>query len=288
MTTVYLNGEFVPKERAMISVEDRGFIFGDGIYEVVRVIEGRIFEWGAHAARLARGLSGVRIPLEPQAVDGLKAVCKRLVTENGLADGEATVYVQVSRGVAPRTHHFPPPGTRPTVYAAASRFVVPREHRESGVRAITFPDFRWLRCDLKTVNLLGAVLARQAAVEAGAYEAVLLRDGVVTEGAATNAFAVVDGALRTHPLGNLILPGITRQVVVELLNESGIALVEKPVTQGELVRATELFLCGTTTDVTPVIALDGNPVGAGTPGPVTTRVQSLLESRLYAAAGVAR
>jgi D-alanine transaminase len=288
MTTVYLNGEFIPKERATISVEDRGFIFGDGIYEVVRVIDGRIFEWPAHAARLARGLTGIRIPLDASAIEGLKNVCERLVTDNGLADGEATVYMQVSRGAAPRTHQFPPAGTAPTVYASASRFIVPRDQRENGVKAITFPDFRWLRCDLKTVNLLGAVLARQAATEAGAYEAILLRDGIVTEGAATNAFAVVDDVLRTHPLGNLILPGITRQVVVELMQENGITLVEKPVTQSELLRASELFIVGTTTDVTPVIALDGKPVGAGTPGPVTKRLQALLESRLYSAVGAGR
>jgi D-alanine transaminase len=170
----------------------------------------------------------------------------------------------------------------------ASRFVVPRADRASGVNAVTFPDFRWLRCDLKTVNLLGAVLGRQAAAEAGAYEAILLRDGVVTEGAATNAFFVVDGTLRTHPLGNLILPGVTRQVVVVLFRENGIELVEKPVTQTELLRASEIFLCGTTTDVTPVISLDGAPVGTGAPGPVTKRLQPLLEARLYAAVGAAR
>jgi D-alanine transaminase len=288
MTTVYLNGEFIPKERATISVEDRGFIFGDGIYEVVRVIDGRIFEWGAHAARMTRGLAGIRIALEPAAVEALKGVCERLVADNGLTDGEATVYMQVSRGAAPRTHHFPPAGTRPTVYASASKFVVPRDQRDSGVKAITFPDFRWLRCDLKTVNLLGAVLARQAATEAGAYEAILLRDGIVTEGAATNAFVVVDGAIRTHPLGNLILPGITRQVVVELMSENGIALVEKPVSQSELLRASEIFLCGTTTDVSPVISLDGKPVGSGSPGPVVRRLQALLDARMYATVGAGR
>jgi D-alanine transaminase len=215
-------------------------------------------------------------------------VCERLVSDNGLSDGEATVYMQVSRGAAPRTHHFPPAATRPTVYAAASRFVVPREQRDAGVRAISFPDFRWLRCDLKTVNLLGAVLARQAATEAGAYEAILLRDGVVTEGAATNAFAVIDGVLRTHPLGNLILPGITREVVVQLIQENGITLVETPITQSELLRASELFLCGTTTDVTPVVTLDDKPVGNGVPGPVTRRLQALLEARLYSAVGASR
>jgi D-alanine transaminase len=288
MTTVYLNGEFIPRERATVSVDDRGFIFGDGIYEVVRVIDGRIFEWDAHAARLARGLAGIRIALEATAIAALKGVCERLVMDNNLADGEATVYMQVSRGAAPRTHHFPPAGVHPTVYAAASRFTVPRAHRDAGVKAITFPDFRWLRCDLKTVNLLGAVLARQAATEAGAYEAILLRDGFVTEGAATNAFAVVDGTLRTHPLGNLILPGITRQVVVELIHEQGLAFEERPVTHAELLGASELFVCGTTTDVSPVVSLDGKPVGGGAPGSITRRLQALLDARLYSAVGAGR
>ncbi|MGH7654418.1 MAG: D-amino-acid transaminase [Gemmatimonadaceae bacterium] len=288
MTSVYLNGDFTPKDRAMVSVDDRGFIFGDGIYEVVRVIDGRIFEWDAHAERLARGLAGIRIAFEAPMIAALKGVCERLVADNGLAEGEATVYMQVSRGAAPRTHHFPPAGVRPTVYAAASRFIVPREHRDAGVKAISFPDFRWLRCDLKTVNLLGAVLARQAATEAGAYEAILLRDGIMTEGAATNAFAVVDGTLRTHPLGNLILPGVTRQVVVELIGEAAIPFAERPVAQRELLRASELFVCGTTTDVSPVVSLDGKPVGAGTPGPVTKRLQAMLDSRLYAAVGAGR
>lgn len=288
MTTVYLNGEFVPKDRATVSVDDRAFVFGDGIYEVVRVIDGRIFEWDMHAVRLVRGLEGVRIAFDAKAVAGLKGVCERLVSDNGLGAGEATVYMQVSRGAAPRTHYFPPANVKPTVYAAASRFVVTRGHRESGVKAITHPDVRWLRCDLKTVNLMGAVLARQAATEAGAYEAILLRDGVVTEGAATNVFAVVDGTLRSHPLGNLILPGVTRQVVVDLIRELGIKYEERPVTQGELVRATEVFICGTTTDVSPVASLDGKPVGSGAPGPVTRRLQVALDARLYAVAAAGR
>jgi D-alanine transaminase len=288
MTTVYLNGEFIPKERATISVEDRGFIFGDGIYEVVRTIDGRIFEWDLHAARLERGAAALRLPVAPGMAAGLRDVCERLLRDNGLADGEATVYMEVTRGAAPRTHHFPPAGTRPTVYATATKFVVPRAHRDAGVAAITFADVRWLRCDLKTVNLLGAVLARQAAVEAGAYEAILLRDGVMTEGAATNTFAVVDGVLRTHPLDHLILPGITREVVVQLVREQGMAFVETPVLQRELAAASELILCGTTTDVTPVISLDGRSVGSGAPGPVTRALQAAFDARLYGAVGAGR
>jgi len=288
MTTVYLNGEFVPKERAVISVDDRGFMFGDGIYEVVRVLDGHVFEWDAHAERMTRGLAGLRIGLGERDVAALKGVCERLVRDNSLADGEATVYLQVSRGAAPRTHHFPPAGTRPTVYAGATKFVVPTAQRENGVKAITFPDFRWARCDLKTVNLLGPVLARQAAAEAGAYEAILFRDGVMTEGAATNAFAVIGGVVRTYPLSNYILPGITRRVLLELIAELGIPLVEEPVTQMELATVDELFVTGTTTDVTPVVTLDGKPVGSGTPGPVTRRLAEALVSRMYAAAAAAQ
>lgn len=288
MTTVYLNGEFIPKERATVSVEDRGFIFGDGIYEGVRSVDGRLFEWEAHAERMVNGLAGLRIAFGAPQVAALQGVCDRLVRDNGLGDGDAFLYLQVTRGAAPRTHHFPPPATPPTVYAAASRLTVPRHLRENGATAVTHPDLRWQRCDWKTVNLLGNVLARQAAAEAGAYEAILHRDGIVTEGAATNLFAVIDGVLRTHPLNHGILPGITRQVVAGLAREHGIALVERAVTEGELRRADELFVCGSTTDVTPVISLDGVVVGSGAPGPVTRRLQALLESRLYAAAGAAR
>ena len=288
MTTVYLNGEFIPKERALISVEDRGFIFGDGIYEVVRVIDGRVFEWDAHAERMSRGLAGIRIGFDARAVQDLHDVCARLIRDNDLAEGEATIYLQVTRGAATRVHHFPPDGTMPTVYASATRFVVPRAHREHGVQGITYPDVRWARCDLKTVNLLGAVLARQAAAAAGAYEAILIRDGVMTEGAATNAFAVIDGVLRTYPLSNYILPGITRQVLMAIVAELGVPVREEPVTQMQLAAVEELFITGTTTDVTPVVSLDGRKVGTGSPGPVTRKLGDALMARMYVTAAAGR
>lgn len=288
MNIVFLNGEYLPKDQARISVDDRGFVFGDGIYEVVRIIEGRIFAWSEHAARMARGLGVVRIPFSAADVDGLEAVCNRLVGDNDLKAGEATVYMQVSRGAAPRTHYFPPAGTPPTVYASASRFTPSRDMREKGVKAITVPDFRWARCDLKTVNLMGAVLARQAAHEAGAYEALMIRDGMMMEGAATNAFAVIDGVVRTYPLSNYILPGITRQYVLDAARDAGVPVSEEPVTQAQMFAAPELFIVGTTTDVAPIVSLDGKPVGSGAPGPVTRKVQEAFLARLYAAAAVAR
>ncbi len=288
MTTVYLNGEFVPMELALIPVEDRGFMFGDGIYEGVRAIDGRLFEWAAHAARMVEGLAGLRIEFGADRVSALRGVCERLLRDNGLSESEAFLYLEVTRGAAPRSHHFPPSLTRPTVLAMASELTVPQDMRTQGVKCITFPDMRWTRCDWKTVNLVGSVLARQAAVEAGAYEAVLLRDGVVTEGAATSLFAVTGGTVRTHPLSHRILPGVTRKVVAELARKIGIPLREEAVTQPELTRVDELFLCGTSTDVTPVVTLDGKPVGDGKPGPITKQLQAALNARLYSVAGAGR
>ncbi len=288
MTTVYLNGAYVPREQAMIPADDRGFIFGDGIYEGVRSIDGKMFEWDAHAERMVKGLNGLRIEFGAKRVAELKGVCEQLVRDNEIADGDAFLYLQVTRGSALRTHHFPPAGTPATVYAVATRLTIPRELREKGAKAVTYPDLRWQRCDWKTVNLLGSVLARQVAVEHGAYEAVLMRDGIVTEGAATNVFGVVNGVLRTHPLDQHILPGITRQVVIALIREHGFTLVETPMTEAELRGADELFLCGTSTDVTPIVTLDGTPVAGGTPGPITMKLRESLDARLYQAAGAAR
>ena len=288
MTILYLNGQFLPRERALIPVEDRGFFFGDGIYEGVRSINGKMFEWAAHARRMVNGLGGLRIDFSAAQVNALEAVCEELVRQNGFEDGEAFLYLEVSRGAAPRTHNFPPAGTTPTVFAAASRLVVSRKLRDDGGAAITYPDMRWKRRDWKTVNLLGNVLARQAACEAGAYEAILHEDGIVTEGAATNCFAVLDGVLRTHPLTQRILPGITRIVVMELVAELGLPVREEPIPLDRLAGAEEIFICGSTTDVTPIVTLDGKMVANGKPGPVTTRLREAFEARLYQAAGAAR
>ena len=285
MTTVYCNGEYVARERALIPAEDRGFVFGDGIYEGVRAIRGQLFEWDAHAARMVNGLAGLRIAFGAERVAALRDVCHRLVHANELTGGEAFLYLAVTRGAAPRTHYFPPAGTPPTVFVNATPFVPRRDLHQHGGAAITFEDMRWARCDWKTLNLLGSVLARQAAAEAGAYEAILLRDGVVTEGAASIVFVVVDGVLRTHPLTRRILPGITRKVVMECAGELNLPVQEEAVTQAELLRAQEIFLCGTLTDVMPVVTLDGRPVAQGKPGPITATLRAAFEARLYAGSG---
>ncbi|HET8656911.1 MAG TPA: D-amino-acid transaminase [Longimicrobiaceae bacterium] len=278
---VYLNGEFLPEREARVPVEDRGFIFGDGVYEVTRSVDGRLFEEPTHWRRLQRSLGAIEIDISG-ALDreAVREISERLLRENGLTGGHAIVYLQITRGAAPRTHWFPPAGTPPTVFLSAQRLEIPRELRERGADAITHPDQRWARCDLKTVNLLPNVLVKQRAHAAGVFEAILLRDGVVTEGTSSNVFGVLGGELRTAPLSNYILPGVTRGVVLELARERGLPVSEQPITLEELPRLDEVFLTGTTTDVQPLVTVDGRPVGTGRVGPIARALQEALYRRM--------
>lgn len=274
---VYLNGAFVDRADAKVSVDDRGFVFGDGVYEVTRSLNGVLLEGDRHLRRLERSLAGLDLSFSPSE---LPAISLRLLRDNGLARGEATVYWQITRGAAaPRTHWFPPVGTPVTVFAAASPFAALHEKRATGVSTILLPDQRWARCDLKTVNLLPNVIAKQKAVAAGVHEAILMRDGVVMEGAATNFFGVIDGVIRTHPKSNYILPGITREVVLECAAELGMAVREEPMFVDDLPKMSESFLTGTTNDVMPVVTIDGRAVGDGKPGPIAGRLYSALIAR---------
>lgn len=279
MTTVYLDGAYLPREEARISVDDRGFLFGDGVYEVTPAYGGALFRIDDHMARLRAGLRELRIGYDPSP---LPEVHERLLAENGLGACEvAIVYVQVTRGAAPRSHAFPSgehAATPPTVYAFAKEFVRPSEERWSrGYSAITVPDRRWARVDVKTVNLLPNVLAQQAAADAGATDALLVRDGIALEGSHNNFFAVVDGTVVTHPTTNVILHGITRKLVLELVEELGLPLRERPLHVEELPGLEEAFFTGTTTEIRPTVEIDGEPVGDGRPGPVT---RALMEAFL--------
>jgi D-alanine transaminase len=277
---VYLNGRYVLSEDAAISALDRGFIFGDGVYEVWRVVRGKVFEPARHQARLERGLKELRITRPAEgSLDDITAIGERLLAENGLAGADATLYVEITRGAATRTHYFPPPATTPTMLVMVSAFA-PSDARYSGTKVITQPDVRWLRCDLKTVQLLPNVLARQAATEAGASEAIFVRDGVITEGTHTTVFGVIDDVLRTHAANHLVLPGVTRDVVIELARESGIAVREDAIRVDELPNTTELFLTGTTTDVTPILRVDGRAIGNGKPGAVARALLDRLLERM--------
>lgn len=286
--TIYLNGEFLPVEQAKLSVLDRGFIFGDGVYEVWRVVDGRLFEHRRHDRRLRHGLKTLEIDVPDADVDALETVAYRLLKDNNLEQGEGTFYVEITRGTAPRTHAFPPAGTKPTILGMVSRFEVPHAVRAAGAKAITRPDTRWLHCDVKTVQLLPNVMAKQKAQAAGAMEAIFIRDGIVTEGTHTTVFGVKDGTVLTHPLSPLILPSITREVVLELAREQRVPVREEPFTDREMFALDELWVSGTTTDVTPVVDVDGKRIGSGAPGPVAKQLYSALQARLYAGTAVTR
>ena len=267
MSTAYLNGEYLSKDRATISVDDRGFLLSDGIYEVTPAYQGRLFRIEQHMRRLRHGLDALRIDFD---LVGLPEVHARLIADNALdTEDVAIVYLQITRGVAPRTHHFPPEGTRPTVYAFAEAYHRPESARwERGYEAITVPDDRWARVDIKSIGLLPNVLAQQAAVDAGVADALLVRDGVALEGSHNNVFAVLDGVLTTHPATQRILHGIAREYVIELARALGLPVEERPVLLEEMRGADEFFFTGTTTEVRPTVRLDGKPVGDGTVGPI--------------------
>jgi tripeptide aminopeptidase len=279
---VYLNGTLVEKAKAHLSLDDRGFVFGEGAYEVTRAVHGALFEPERHIARLERTLRGLEIDPDPLDLEELFAVAEQLVRDNGFADGEATVYLQITRGASfPRSHMYPPAGTPPTVYLAANRFLPFHELRARGVGIITVPDERWMRCDLKTTSLIPNAMAKQRAVASGAFEGVFVRDGIVTEGSHNNVFAVVGGEVRTHPLSPRILRGVTRDVVLELAAETEHRVREDAVRREELDKADEVFLTGTTADVLPVVQMDGRPIGDGRPGPVARALYEALAARIY-------
>jgi D-alanine transaminase len=249
------------------------------VYEVTRAVGGRLFEPDRHQRRLERGLRELRI--DPRiSLDELFDLHIRLLQENELEHGEAYVYLQITRGAAPRTHHFPPAGTPPTVFLSATAFTPPNESRARGVVAVTYPDYRWSRCDLKTVNLLPAVMAKQHAVDHGAFEAVFVRNGVITEGSHTNVIGVIGGEIRTYPNSNYILPGITRDVVLEIARELDFRVNETPIFAHEVPLLEELFLTGTTSDVMPIVTLDGQTIGTGKPGRITRALYDALAARL--------
>lgn len=269
---VYLNGELIPKAEARVSVDDRGFLFADGVYEVARVYDGRTFLLEPHLARMADGLRALEIRFD--GLPELAGITERLLDENDLRVGDAMVYIQVTRGAAPRAHRFPAPDTRPTVFAAAKPFKAhPPAAYEEGAAAVTVPDTRWSRCDIKSVSLLPNVLANEQAHRAGAFEAIFVRDGIVLEGSHSNLMAVYGGEIVTYPATNYILPGITRQEVLRLAADLGIPAREGAIPVDRIYDADELFLTGTTTEVMPITRLDGRLVGDGRAGGVARRLQ---------------
>lgn len=277
---IYLNGEFVPYKDAKIHVEDRGNTYADGIYEVIRFYNGKPLELIPHFQRLVRSAASIRLAAPP--IDELVPAALECVKRNKIGDG--TIYIQVTRGVAPRRHAFPK-DVPSTVFMVAQEVSRPDPKQVAqGVACITVPDIRWQRCNIKSIALLANVLAKQQAVEADAYEAIFVRDGTVTEGSSSNAWAVQNGEIWTHPADWRILGGITRDCILKLAKQQGITVNEEPVPVTQLAAADEVFITSTTTEVMPVTTLDGKPVGTGRPGPVTQRMWQAFDAMVRKAA----
>ncbi len=278
----YLNGEFVALAEARIPVTDRGFVFADSVYEVIPVYNGRPFQLKAHLRRLQRSLAEIRIADPMDELEWL-GVVRRMIEING--GGDLSLYVQVTRGAALRDHGFPA-DAKPTVLLTASPMKpVPEAHMSAGLKAITLEDKRWGRCDIKTTALLANVLARQAALDAGADEAILTRDGYLTEASVANVFVVTSGEVLTPPLGPTILAGVTRGVVLTLLRKVGMQVREARVSQASLRQSEEIWITSSTRGVLPVTSLDGKPVGSGVPGARWQRVRALYDATIDKACG---
>ncbi len=271
---VYLNGDFLPASEARVSVLDRGFIFGDGVYEVIPVYGGHLFRLDAHLARLDDSLVNIRLSA-PYSHDKWREILAALVARNGGKD--LSVYLQITRGVAPRDHAFPK-NVEPTVFAMANPLLpVPSQILRDGVAVITMDDFRWQNCHVKAIALLANILARQQALDSGASEAVFVRDGQVTEGAASNLFYVKNRTLYTPPKGPRLLPGITRDLVLELAAAHHIPAQEVNFDVAALRSADEIWLTSSTKEILPVTQLNGEPVGNGKPGPMWSRMLALYQ-----------
>lgn len=273
MTIVYINGEYLPAEQARISPFDRGFLFGDGIYEVIPVFGGKPFRLNEHFDRLEKSLAeiGMKNPLERSQ---WLQIFQRLGDDVGTPD--QSIYLQVTRGASLQRDHRFPENIPPTVFAYAKPLTPPPLTPHAGIACITAKDERWQRCDIKSVSLLGSILPSEKAAKANAREAILIRDGLVWEGASSNVFAVIDGVLRTAPKGHFILGGITRDVVVDLVSQHpDIAFSEQVFTEAELRRAAEVWICSSTREILPVTLLDGVAVGNGDVGDVYKRVWAI-------------
>jgi D-alanine transaminase len=266
----YLNGEFVPMKDAKVSIEDRGFLFSDGIYEVVRVYDGKTFMFREHFERLRQGLRYLEIPFN-ESPEQLQSVVDKLIEINGIS--EATVYMQVTRGYSPRDHVFPDRPVPTVIMFVRKVKRISEMMYETGCSAITVPDNRWGLCYVKATGLLPNVIAKEKARRASCYEAIFVRNGLVTEGASSSVFAAFGQTLYTHPLAN-ILPGVTRKLVLEIAESAGLNVKEEALPLDEFMKATEVVITSTGVEVLPVTSVDGKPIGTGVPGGVFKTLRS--------------
>ena len=274
--TVYFNGAFVDKDDISLSPDDRGFVFADGIYEVLRAEQGAFFQEDLHFERMERSLQ--EIDLKEVDVKAVREAIHSLLYHNDLQDRLAKIYIQITRGAAPRQHAVPNPPPEPTVYATAQPHEPPLDKWADGVKAILHPDQRWARCDIKSTSLLPNVMATTAARRADAYEAILVRDGFVTEASHSTVVGVFDDTVVTHPLTNHILPSTTRTLLLDLCDAHDVPVEEIPIPEADLPDADELMVLGTTTGVMPVVQVDDWTVADGTPGPITRDLQAAFRA----------
>lgn len=272
------NDRIVLDKEVVIDKEDRGYQFGDGIYEVIKVYDGEVFTLNEHLERFYTSAEKIKLVI-PYTKDKLIELLCELVKKNNLGTGH--IYIQITRGTSPRQHHFPE-NISPVLLANVKENPRPLANFEYGVKATILEDIRWLRCDIKTLNLLGPVLAKQEAYEKGCYEAILHRDGVVTEGSSSNVHAIKDGVLYTHPANNMILNGITRNVLLECAKEIDLLVKEEAFTIEQLSAMNEVIITSTTSEITPVIEIDGQLVGTGKPGEWTRKLQNQFNSKIPA------
>jgi D-alanine transaminase len=270
---VYVNGAYLPEEEARISVFDRAFLFGDGIYEVTAVLDRRLVDFEPHLARLDRSLKEIALA-PPMSHDDLRALHEELIVRNGIVEG--IVYLEITRGVAERDFAYPDNATPTVVAFTQSRPLVDNPYAETGVKVVTIPDLRWKRRDIKSTAMLGQAMGKQEAKLKGAYEAWMVEDGHVTEGTSSSAFILdAQGVVRTQPLGHHILPGVTRRAVLRLAALEGVSLEERPFTVAEALAAREAFMTAASAFVLPVVDIDGVPIGDGKPGPVARTFRRL-------------
>jgi D-alanine transaminase len=283
MDIAYFNGNFLPKDDIKISPDDRGFLFADGIYEVIRWYEGFFFDIEGHMLRLKRSMKEIRISW-PEA-DTFPSVVYELIVRNNLQNTPSLVYLQVTRGAATRSHAFPSPAVNPTVYSFAKGLRPDKERITAGVGAILRKDIRWSRCDIKSVSLLPNILSFQEAMDAGCHECIFVRDGFITECAHSNVFFVINGVLHTHPESENILSGITRKNVLRLARDGGIPVSQTAVPETRLKEISEAFITNTSFEIAPVISIDKKKVGIGTPGPVTKLLREKFDAEIRALKG---
>ena len=270
----HFNGELLPLDRITISPLDRGFIFGDGVYEVIPVYDGVMLRGREHFERLQRSMDEIRLK-NPHTVDEWLEITRALLKHH---PGNQSVYIHVTRGVPPKRDHVLPQGLKPTVFMMCYPLASPsREQVENGVACVTSRDFRWEKCHIKSTSLLGNVLARQISADAGATETILFRDGMLTEASASNVFVVKNGVVAAPPQDNLILLGITYDLLVRLAAEGTLKLEIRPISEAEVRAADELWLTSSTKEVLAVTTLDGKPVGSGRPGAVFKRMHALFQ-----------